>query len=260
MSSTPLNVVILAAGQGSRMKSNLPKVLHPVGGRPLLRHVIETARCLKPQHIIVVYGHGGEQVPQAIEGDDLVWVKQEQQNGTGHAVAQAMPEVEDQSTVLVLYGDVPLTQQATLAELCRDGQDALGLLTVHLEDPKGYGRIVRDAHGSVSCIVEEKDADDATRQINEVNTGILAVNAGRLRQWLGNLNNNNAQAEYYLTDIIEMAVKEGYAKPSFLKNIQEIDRFSQTIRHHMVMEIAPKKQEDMTVDPKDLLRQVMEKL
>lgn len=211
MSSTPLNVVILAAGQGSRMKSNLPKVLHPVGGRPLLRHVIETARCLKPQHIIVVYGHGGEQVPQAIEGDDLVWVKQEQQNGTGHAVAQAMPEVEDQSTVLVLYGDVPLTQQATLAELCRDGQDALGLLTVHLEDPKGYGRIVRDAHGSVSCIVEEKDADDATRQINEVNTGILAVNAGRLRQWLGNLNNNNAQAEYYLTDIIEMAVKEGVA-------------------------------------------------
>ncbi|MCW9024229.1 MAG: bifunctional UDP-N-acetylglucosamine diphosphorylase/glucosamine-1-phosphate N-acetyltransferase GlmU [Gammaproteobacteria bacterium] len=223
MSSSPLNVVILAAGQGSRMKSQLPKVLHPLGGRPLVSHVINTARSLNPQRIVVVYGHGGEQVPQALDSDDLTWVKQEEQNGTGHAVAQAIPELDDESTVLVLYGDVPLTQEKTLADLCRDGNDALGLLTVHLEEPKGYGRIVRDSHACVTRIVEEKDADEATRQINEVNTGILAVNAGKLRGWLSQLNNNNAQGEYYLTDIIAMAVADGVdVKTSHPENEEEV--------------------------------------
>ncbi|MDH5572139.1 MAG: bifunctional UDP-N-acetylglucosamine diphosphorylase/glucosamine-1-phosphate N-acetyltransferase GlmU [Gammaproteobacteria bacterium] len=209
MSTSALNIVILAAGQGSRMKSQLPKVLHPLGGQPLLGHVINTARALQPARIIVIYGHGGEQVPQVMAADDLTWVRQEQQNGTGHAVAQAMPELNDDSTVLVLYGDVPLTRQDTLTRLSLDGQNALGLLTVHLDDPKGYGRIVRDSQGQVVRIVEEKDATDEIRKITEVNTGILAVNAGRLRQWLGNLNNNNAQGEYYLTDIIAMAVADG---------------------------------------------------
>ena len=223
MSAPALNIIILAAGQGSRMKSQLPKVLHPLGGQPLLGHVINTARSLKPNRIVVVYGHGGEQVPQAIEGDDLVWVKQEEQKGTGHAVAQAMPELDDDGTVLVLYGDVPLTQQLTLAELKIDGNKALGLLTVHLFDPKGYGRIVRDTQGSVTRIVEEKDADDQVCQICEVNTGILAVNGGLLRNWLGKLGNNNAQGEYYLTDIIAMAVADGVeVKTSHPGNEEEV--------------------------------------
>lgn len=191
------------------MKSRLPKVLHPLAGQPLLGHVINTARRLNPARIIVVYGHGGEQVPAAIKGDDLIWVKQEQQLGTGHAVAQAMPEVDDDATVLVLYGDVPLTRQATLERLISYAADDFGLLTVDLDDPAGYGRIVRNHDGQVKHIVEHKDATDDERQIEEVNTGILAVNAGRLRGWLEKLNNDNAQGEYYLTDVTAMAVAEG---------------------------------------------------
>ena len=223
MSVPALNIVILAAGQGSRMKSQLPKVLHPLGGQPLLGHVINTARTLQPDRIVVIYGHGGEQVPQAIEGDDLVWVRQDEQKGTGHAVAQAMPELDDEGTVLVLYGDVPLTKHETLAELSLYGSEALGLLTVHLDDPKGYGRIVRNTQGSVTRIVEEKDADNQIQQITEVNTGILAVNGGRLRSWLSKLGNNNAQGEYYLTDIIAMAVADGVnVKTSHPDNQEEV--------------------------------------
>ncbi len=191
------------------MKSRLPKVLHPLAGQPLLSHVISTARRLNPEHIIVVYGHGGEQVPAAINRDDLIWVKQEEQLGTGHAVAQAMPEVDDAETVLVLYGDVPLTRQATLEQLIGCSADDFGLLTVNLDDPTGYGRIVRNNKAQVTHIVEHKDATEAERQIHEVNTGILAGNAGRLRGWLEQLNNDNAQGEYYLTDVTAMAVADG---------------------------------------------------
>jgi len=209
MPASKLNIIILAAGQGSRMKSQLPKVLHPLAGQPLLSHVINTARSLNPERIIVVYGHGGEQVPAAITGDDLVWVKQAEQLGTGHAVAQAMPEVDDAATVLVLYGDVPLTRQEALMELAAYGADDFGLLTVHLDDPSGYGRIVRNSKAEVTHIVEHKDATAEEHQISEVNTGILATNAGRLRSWLEKLNNDNTQAEYYLTDVIAMAVADG---------------------------------------------------
>ena len=144
-----LNIVILAAGQGTRMKSLHPKVLHPLGGKPLLGHVIETARSLKPAKIIVVYGHGGEQVPAALGYEDVIWVEQAEQLGTGHAVEQAMPEIDDNSTLLVLYGDVPLLRDSTMAELVRMGDAGFGLLTVHVADAGGYGRILRDQHGAV---------------------------------------------------------------------------------------------------------------
>jgi len=204
-----LNVVILAAGQGTRMKSRQPKVLHPLAGKPLLGHVIETARCLKPAKIIVVYGHGGEQVPKALASDDLVWVEQAEQLGTGHAVEQAMAEVDDESSLLILYGDVPLIQTATLAELVRLGADGFGLLTVHLANPSGYGRIVRDNHGAVARIVEEKDASESERNITEINSGIMCTSAKDMRAWLTRLENTNAQQEYYLTDTIAMAVEAG---------------------------------------------------
>ena len=204
-----LNIVILAAGQGTRMKSRYPKVLHTLAGKPLLAHVIETARCLKPAKIIVVYGHGGEQVPKALASDDLVWVEQAQQLGTGHAVEQAMAEVDDDSSLLILYGDVPLLQTVTLAELVRLGAEGFGLLTVHLTNPAGYGRIVRDNHGAVMRIVEEKDANEAERSITEINSGIMCTSAKDMRDWLARLENTNAQQEYYLTDTIAMAVEAG---------------------------------------------------
>jgi bifunctional UDP-N-acetylglucosamine pyrophosphorylase/glucosamine-1-phosphate N-acetyltransferase len=206
-----LNIVILAAGQGTRMKSQHPKVLHPLGGRPLLGHVIETARSLKPEKIIVVYGHGGEQVPAALDCKDVTWVEQAEQLGTGHAVEQAMPEIDDNSTVLILYGDVPLLRDSTRAELVRIGESGFGLLTVHVADPGGYGRIVRDQHGAVERIVEEKDANEHERRITEVNSGIMCTSAKQLRAWLSQLENENAQKEYYLTDTIAMAVKAGIA-------------------------------------------------
>jgi len=204
-----LNVVILAAGQGTRMKSSQPKVLHPLAGKPLLGHVLDTARSLNPAKIIVVYGHGGEQVPKALAGDDLVWVEQAQQLGTGHAVEQAMSEVDDESSLLILYGDVPLLQPTTLAELIRLGAEGFGLLTVHLANPSGYGRIVRDSHGAVARIVEEKDASEAERGITEINSGIMCTRAGHMRAWLAKLENDNVQQEYYLTDTIAMAVEAG---------------------------------------------------
>ena len=204
-----LSVIILAAGQGTRMRSSKPKVLHRVGGRPMLQRVLDTAHALQAGAIHVVYGHGGEQVLGSIRDESVVWVLQEQQLGTGHAVDQAMPGIADDATALILYGDVPLISAATLQPLIDAAADAVALLTVDLDDPKGYGRILRDDSGAVQAIVEEKDASTEQKAISEVNTGMMAMPAGRLRQWLSRLENHNAQGEYYLTDVIAMAVDEG---------------------------------------------------
>jgi bifunctional UDP-N-acetylglucosamine pyrophosphorylase / glucosamine-1-phosphate N-acetyltransferase len=203
-----MNVVILAAGHGKRMHSDTPKVLHPLAGRPLLAHVIDTARRLSPERIVVVYGHGGETVRAAIAAGGVEWVKQEPQLGTGHAVQQALPKLEGDAATLVLYGDVPLIRKETLEGLCASAGNGLGLLTVELDDPKGYGRIVR-SRGSIARIVEERDASDQERSVREVNTGIMVAPAGKLKAWLGRLKNDNAQKEYYLTDIVRLAVEEG---------------------------------------------------
>lgn len=204
-----MNIVILAAGKGTRMHSDLPKVLHTLAGRPLLAHVVERARALTPSRIVVIYGHGGDAVPRALAADDLTWALQSPQRGTGHAVMQALPHLIDTVPTLILYGDVPLTEPATLACLVRPATDgALALLTVELADPTGYGRIVREG-SAVRRIVEHKDADEATRAIHEVNTGILAAPTPALRRWLAGLSDNNAQREYYLTDIVAAAVAEG---------------------------------------------------
>jgi len=203
-----LGIVILAAGQGTRMKSSLPKVLHPLADRPLLQHVIDTASSLEPEHIVVVYGHGGEQVREAIAGEDLVWAEQAEQLGTGHALEQAMPHLGEVDQVLVLYGDVPLITHATLAELIAAAGNDFGLLTVTLDDPSGYGRIQRDESGAVYAIVEQKDATADQLQIQEINTGIMSLPAVRLRGWLERLENDNAQGEFYLTDVLAMAVAE----------------------------------------------------
>jgi bifunctional UDP-N-acetylglucosamine pyrophosphorylase/glucosamine-1-phosphate N-acetyltransferase len=207
----PLNVIILAAGQGKRMRSDLPKVLHPLAGKPLLGRVLDTARELGATKICVVYGHGGEQVRQALEAADVLWAKQDPQLGTGHAVLQAMPLLDAAHNVptLILYGDVPLIRAATLRRLIDiAGDDTLGLLTARLDNPRGYGRIVR-VDGRVTRIVEEKDADDAERTIHEINTGILVAPSAALARWLPGLGNRNAQGEYYLTDIVALAVAEG---------------------------------------------------
>lgn len=202
-------VIILAAGQGTRMRSKLPKVLHCVAGKPMLAHVIDTSRQLGAQAIHVVVGHGAEKVQQCIADKELHWALQEQQLGTGHAVAQAMPAVNDDSVVLIAYGDVPLVTVDTLSTLIDSAdQSTLSLLTVSLEDPTGYGRIVRD-DDAICAIVEQKDATPDQLSICEVNTGILAVPASKLKKWLPELSSNNAQGEYYLTDIISMAVKDG---------------------------------------------------
>ncbi|HMV01515.1 MAG TPA: NTP transferase domain-containing protein, partial [Rhodocyclaceae bacterium] len=203
-----MNIVILAAGQGKRMHSNLPKVLHPVAGKALAQHVIDTARELGASRIVVVYGHGGEAVRNALQAPDLDWAKQEPQLGTGHAVMQAVPALSTAGQTLVLYGDVPLTKASTLKRLLQAGRDGLAILTVNLADPTGYGRIVRDASGHVVRIVEEKDATSEEKAIREVNTGIMAIPSDRLEAWLKGLSNNNAQGEYYLTDIVALAVAE----------------------------------------------------
>jgi bifunctional UDP-N-acetylglucosamine pyrophosphorylase/glucosamine-1-phosphate N-acetyltransferase len=206
----PLSVVILAAGQGKRMKSDLPKVLQPLAGRPILSHVLDAAKSLGASAIHVVYGHGGDRVKQKLSQEPVNWVLQAEQLGTGHAVAQAITAIPDAHRVLVLYGDVPLVRRATLEQLIKSSSaDALGLLTVVLADPSGYGRVVRDGAGNVVRIVEQKDANTKERAINEVNTGLIAAPAGSLRKWLAALRNDNAQGEYYLTDIIVMAVRDG---------------------------------------------------
>jgi bifunctional UDP-N-acetylglucosamine pyrophosphorylase/glucosamine-1-phosphate N-acetyltransferase len=207
-----LEILILAAGKGTRMRSDLPKVLHKLAGKPLLGHVVDAARELGAAQTCVVYGFGGEAVPQAMADDKLTFVLQAEQHGTGHAVKQALPRLSDDSVTLVLYGDVPLTHTRTLRPLVAAAQAGkLGLLTVNLAYPDGYGRIVRDADGRVRRIVEHKDATPAERAIQEVNTGILAVATRHLRQWISELKNDNAQGEYYLTDIIALAVRDGLA-------------------------------------------------
>jgi bifunctional UDP-N-acetylglucosamine pyrophosphorylase/glucosamine-1-phosphate N-acetyltransferase len=207
----PVTVVILAAGEGKRMKSTLPKVLQPLAGQPLLAHVIQAARRLSPEAIHIVYGHGGPRVRAALAHEQLGWVEQAQQRGTGHAVLQALPQIADDQTVLVLYGDVPLIRAQTLAELLAlAGPKSLALLTVRLADPAGYGRIVR-ATGRVRAIVEEKDATRAQLRIHECNIGVLACPARLLKRWLARVKPHNAQGEYYLTDIVAMAVKDRIA-------------------------------------------------
>ncbi|TRX73790.1 bifunctional UDP-N-acetylglucosamine diphosphorylase/glucosamine-1-phosphate N-acetyltransferase GlmU [Pseudomonas mangiferae] len=204
-----LDIVILAAGQGTRMRSALPKVLHPVAGRSMLGHVIDTARRLEPRSIQVVVGHGAERVRETLAADDLSFVLQAEQLGTGHAVAQALPALSAER-VLILYGDVPLIEADTLRRLLEHvAPDRLALLTVDLADPTGYGRILRDTRGAVTAIVEHKDATPEQRAIHEGNTGILAVPGARLADWLGRVSNRNAQGEYYLTDVIALAVADG---------------------------------------------------
>ena len=204
----PLSVVILAAGQGKRMNSDLPKVLQLLAGKPLLQHVIDTARTLDPADLYVVYGHGGAEVQAAFAHERLDWVLQADQLGTGHAVMQAMRLISDDHTVLVLYGDVPLVSAACLGELIHHADaGALALLTAKLDDATGYGRIVRDAAGAVTGIVEQKDASGEQLSIREANSGLMAAPAGRLREWLLGIGRNNAQREYYLTDVVAGAVQ-----------------------------------------------------
>jgi bifunctional UDP-N-acetylglucosamine pyrophosphorylase/glucosamine-1-phosphate N-acetyltransferase len=202
-----LNIVILAAGKGKRMHSNLPKVLHKLAGRPLLQHVLDTARALKPAKLCVVYGHGGGTLPEQFKGVDVVLVRQEPQLGTGHALKQALPHLTKDGITLVLYGDVPLIAAGTLKRMLKPNQ--LTLMTVELDDPDGYGRIVRDDYGTISRIVEDKDANVSEREIREVNTGIMAIPTARLQNWLSRLGNKNTQKEYYLTDIVALAIKDG---------------------------------------------------
>ncbi|MGH8398246.1 MAG: bifunctional UDP-N-acetylglucosamine diphosphorylase/glucosamine-1-phosphate N-acetyltransferase GlmU [Gammaproteobacteria bacterium] len=206
----PVSIIILAAGQGKRMHSDLPKVLQPLGGKTLLEHVVQTAATLKPAGIHVVYGHGGEQVPNALKHLPVQWVLQPEQLGTGHAVVQALPKIPDDHVILVLYGDVPLVRTETMQAVTVCAQRGeLAVLTARLADPAGYGRILRDAEGQVQRVVEDKDATPDERNINEISTGLLACKASLLRAWLAKLHNHNAQKEYYLPDVIPMAVNEG---------------------------------------------------
>lgn len=245
-----VNIVILAAGMGKRMHSDLPKVLHPVAGRPLLAHVIDTARTLSPSHLVVVVGHGAEHVRTAVVADDVTFAEQPQQLGTGHAVAQALPQLDDTQPTLVLYGDVPLTSAATLKSLVEAaGKSRFGVLTVEMPDPSGYGRIVRDAAGSIVRIVEQKDASEAVRAIREINTGIIVCPTGHLRRWLSTLRNDNAQGEYYLTDTVERAAAEGVeivsAQPAAVwetlgvnskVQLAEVERIHQRNQAHRLLE------------------------
>jgi bifunctional UDP-N-acetylglucosamine pyrophosphorylase/glucosamine-1-phosphate N-acetyltransferase len=204
-----MNVVILAAGMGKRMQSALPKVLHPLAGKPLLSHVIDTARALSPATLCVIYGHGGDMVPQLLDSPDIAFARQEPQLGTGHAVMQALPHLVDDMPTLVLYGDVPLTTARSLQRLLDiANKNKLAILTVELDDPTGYGRIVRE-NGNIVRIVEQKDANPAERSIREINTGIMVAPTARLKQWLTTLSNDNSQGEYYLTDIVARAVADG---------------------------------------------------
>ncbi|EIL93707.1 MULTISPECIES: bifunctional UDP-N-acetylglucosamine diphosphorylase/glucosamine-1-phosphate N-acetyltransferase GlmU [Rhodanobacter] len=210
MNHAPLHVIILAAGAGTRMKSSRPKVLMPLAGRPLLAHVIDAARALQPAALHIVYGHCGEQVQAAFTDQaDLRWALQAERLGTGHAVEQALGEVPDDARVLVLYGDVPMTRVETLRQLV-EAEGGFSLLTMRLAEPRGYGRVLCDGNAHVRAVVEEKDADDVQRAVNLVNTGILIAGAGVLRGWIGRLDRNNAQGEYYLTDIFRMAAEENH--------------------------------------------------
>lgn len=203
-----LNVVVLAAGMGKRMNSRLPKVLHPLAGKSLLGHVIDAARALKPSSICIVYGHGGDAVPKAFKAVDLHFVLQEPQLGTGHAVQQAVPTLDPNAPTLVLYGDVPLVRPETLASLIERSGSGVGVLTVVLDDPTGYGRMLRDSRSAITGIVEEKDATPDQKAIREVNTGIMILPGEKLAGWLAALKNDNAQGEYYLTDVVRLAIAD----------------------------------------------------
>jgi bifunctional UDP-N-acetylglucosamine pyrophosphorylase/glucosamine-1-phosphate N-acetyltransferase len=205
----PLDVIVLAAGQGKRMRSELPKVLHPLAGRPLLAHVLETARALAPRKTIVVHGHGAEQVRAAFAGHDVEWVLQAEQLGTGDAVRQALPRLAGDGEVLILYGDVPLVRPASLQRLADAARTGVAVMTAEVDDPSGYGRVLRNQAGGVERIVEEKDASSAERAVREINAGFMALGARRLRDWLAKIGNRNAQKEYYLTDLVGLAVGDG---------------------------------------------------
>ncbi len=241
-------VVILAAGKGTRMRSGLPKVMHSIAGKPMLGHVIDAARAIDASAIHLVIGHGADKVTAAFKGSDLSWVEQREQNGTGHAVKQALSKLDSDSRVLILYGDVPLIAADTLRqlnELC--GEDSMSLLTTNMTDPSGYGRIVRDK-GKVTAIVEQKDASPEQLHIQEVNTGMMAVHARHLSKWLPALSSDNAQGEYYLTDIIAMAVADGVSievvQPESVWEVQgvndrvqlnELERYYQSCKAREVM-------------------------
>lgn len=205
----PLEVIVLAAGQGKRMRSDLPKVLHPIGGRPLLGHVLDAASALAPRKTLVVHGHGADKVRAAFAQLPVEWVLQAEQLGTGHAVQQAMKHASGDGDVLILYGDVPLVRPESLKRLLEAAHDGVAVMTTEVQEPKGYGRIVRGANGNVERIVEEKDATTAERAIREVNAGLMALDGKRLGGWLGKIGNRNAQKEYYLTDVVTLAMQDG---------------------------------------------------
>jgi len=204
-----LEVIVLAAGEGTRMQSSIPKVLHVVGGRPLLEHVLNVASDLSPDTLTVVIGHGGAEVKARIEAPDVAWVDQAERKGTGHAVIQAMDNVDPSATVLVLYGDVPLIEKTTLEQCIAAASDGIGIVTVEMSDPKGLGRILRGADGRISAIIEEQDATEQQRTIKEVNTGILAASSATLAPLLASIETHNSQGEYYLTDVISRAASSG---------------------------------------------------
>lgn len=205
-----LSVVILAAGKGTRMYSDLPKVLHPIAGKPMVKHVIDTVKQLSANHIHLIYGHGGELLQSRLAAEPVNWVLQAEQLGTGHAMQQAAPYFADDENILMLYGDAPLISKETLETLiAAKPQNGIALLTVELENPTGYGRIIRQ-NGSVVAIVEQKDANTEQLQIKEVNTGVMVASGASFKKWLAQLGNNNAQGEYYITDVIEMANCDGF--------------------------------------------------
>jgi len=231
-----IQTIILAAGKGSRMKSELPKVLHHLAGKPLVQHVIDSCHSLDATHCHLVIGHGGDLVKNTVDGGKMVltFVEQSEQLGTGHAVKMALSKLTDNSPTLILYGDVPLIHHDTLQELVslyRENPTGIALMTCFLDDPSGYGRIVRDADNRVTAIVEHKDSTDEQKKVNEINTGILCCNSNQLKNWIARLNNDNVQGEYYLTDIIAMAVKDGQtvetAQPVNLYEIEGINTLRQ---------------------------------
>lgn len=227
-----LDILVLAAGKGTRMRSDLPKVLHPIGGKPLVQHVLDTARQVGGDRIMVIVGHGAELVEERMASADVSFILQAQQLGTGHAVQQALPQLRNDATVLILYGDVPLTRAETLQKLIAGvSETQMGLLTVNMQNPTGYGRIVRDKSNAVIAIVEHKDASEEQRKIAEINTGIMAVKAAHLQKWLPQLQNNNAQGEYYLTDIIALAKADGVAihveQPNAVEEVEGINNRQQ---------------------------------
>jgi len=227
-----LDILILAAGKGTRMCSDLPKVLHPIGGKALVQHVADTARKVGGEQLLIIVGHGAEKVEEKMAAPDVKFILQAQQLGTGHAVQQALPNLRNDATVLILYGDVPLTKAETLQKLIAKVSDSqMGLLTVNMQNPSGYGRIVRDANNNVIAIVEHKDASDDQKKINEINTGIMAVKAKHLQKWLPQLSNKNAQGEYYLTDIIAIAKADDIAiqveQPDAVEEVEGINNRQQ---------------------------------